>query len=122
MTPSGTRARAPRGRSLLLVGGVALALTLAGCGGSGKTASGTVIGITERDFHIATTTTHVNAGRVTLTGIVSDKISPDLAEGGFHEAQGWVIFMVAFAILVVFHQTVIRVAAMIERRKHAVPV
>jgi len=41
-------------------------LTLAGCGGSAKTASGTVIGITERDFHIATTTTHVNAGRVTL--------------------------------------------------------
>jgi exosortase len=62
-----------------------------------------------------------NAGRVTLTGIVSDKISPDLAEGGFHEAQGWVIFMVAFAILVVFHQVLGRTASFIERRKNAVP-
>lgn len=66
MTPSGTRVRAPRGRMRLLAGGVALALTLAGCGGSGKTASGAVIGITERDFHIAASTTHVVAGAVTL--------------------------------------------------------
>ena len=66
MTPDGTRARAPRGRSRLLVCSVALALALAGCGGSGKTASGTVIGVTERDFHIATTTRQVTAGAVTL--------------------------------------------------------
>ena len=66
MTPSGSRARAPRGRSRLLVCGAALALTLAGCGGSGKAAGGTTIGITERDFHIATTTTRVKAGSVTL--------------------------------------------------------
>jgi exosortase len=62
-----------------------------------------------------------NAGRVTLTGIVSDKISPDLAEGGFHEAQGWVIFMVAFAILVVFHQALARAVSLFERRKNAIP-
>lgn len=66
MTPSGTRVRAPRGRTRLLIGSVALALTLAGCGGSGKTDRGAVIGITERDFHIATTTMHVAAGAVTL--------------------------------------------------------
>ena len=66
MTLDGTRVRAPRGRSRLLVCSVALGLTLAGCGGSGKTARGAVIGITERDFHIATTTTQIAAGNVTL--------------------------------------------------------
>lgn len=40
-------------------------MAVAGCGGAGKT-QGTVIGVTERDFHIATTTTHVAAGAVTL--------------------------------------------------------
>lgn len=65
MTPSGTRERAPRGRLRLLPCGVALAMAVAGCGGGGKT-QGTVIGVTERDFHIATSTTHVAAGAVTL--------------------------------------------------------
>jgi hypothetical protein len=66
MESNETRARAPRGRLRLLACSVALALTLAGCGGSGKPAVGAVIGITERDFHIATTTTHVVTGAVTL--------------------------------------------------------
>ncbi len=61
-----------------------------------------------------------NAGRVTITGIVSE-IKPDLAEGLFHEAQGWVIFMVAFAILLVFHQALVRTVSLIERRRNAVP-
>jgi uncharacterized cupredoxin-like copper-binding protein len=39
---------------------------LAGCGASGKGAAGTSIAITERDFHIAATATHVDAGHVTL--------------------------------------------------------
>jgi exosortase len=50
-----------------------------------------------------------NAGRVTVTGIVAN-FKPELAEGMFHEAQGWVIFMVAFAILAVFHQTLVRIS------------
>jgi exosortase len=50
-----------------------------------------------------------NAGRVTATGIIAN-FKPELAEGLFHEAQGWVIFMVAFAILAVFHQILVRVA------------
>lgn len=50
-----------------------------------------------------------NAGRVTVTGIIAN-FKPELAEGLFHEAQGWVIFMVAFAILAVFHQMIIRIA------------
>jgi exosortase len=44
-----------------------------------------------------------NAGRVTITGILSE-IKPELAKGFFHESTGWVIFMMALAILLVFHQ------------------
>ena len=62
-----------------------------------------------------------NAGRVTLTGVVSE-IKPELAEGMFHEAQGWVIFMVAFAMMIVLHQSIVRMCSLIERRRHAVPV
>ena len=43
-----------------------------------------------------------NSARVTLTGVFSE-IDPALAEGFFHEAEGWVIFVVALVILVVFH-------------------
>src|SRR5262249_21383790 len=35
-----------------------------------------------------------NAGRVTLTGVLTE-VKPELAEGFFHSASGWVIFMVA---------------------------
>ena len=45
-----------------------------------------------------------NSARVTLTGIFSE-IDPSLAEGFFHEAEGWVIFVVALLILVVVHQS-----------------
>jgi exosortase len=56
-----------------------------------------------------------NSGRVTLTGIVA-QFKPELAEGLFHEAQGWVIFMVAFAILAALHQVLARLAGMMEER------
>ena len=48
-----------------------------------------------------------NAGRVTLTGIIA-QFKPEMAEGLFHEAQGWVIFMIAFALLAIFHQILVR--------------
>jgi exosortase len=61
-----------------------------------------------------------NAGRVTLTGVVAN-YKPELAEGLFHEAQGWVIFMVAFAILAAWHQVLVRIAQMTEgRNKHEI--
>ena len=44
-----------------------------------------------------------NASRVTLTGVLTE-YKPELAEGFFHTASGWVIFMVALAIMVVLHQ------------------
>jgi len=56
-----------------------------------------------------------NAGRVTLTGVVA-QFKPDLAEGLFHEAQGWVIFMVALAIMIAFHQLVDRGFNLVQRR------
>jgi exosortase len=44
-----------------------------------------------------------NASRVTLTGLLTE-YRKDLAEGFFHSAEGWVIFMVALVALVAFHQ------------------
>jgi exosortase len=49
-----------------------------------------------------------NAGRVTFTGVLSE-IRPDLAQGFFHSASGWVIFMVALLMLVLFHGVVNRI-------------
>jgi len=43
-----------------------------------------------------------NSGRVTLTGLFSE-IDPSLAEGFFHEAEGWVIFVVALVMMVMVH-------------------
>jgi exosortase len=57
-----------------------------------------------------------NAGRVTLTGVLSE-INPEYAEGFIHEAQGMVIFLVAIVILVGLHQTLTRGAALLERKK-----
>jgi exosortase len=55
-----------------------------------------------------------NASRVTLTGILTE-YRPELADGFFHSASGWVIFMVALVILIVFH----RVAVRADRMWHA---
>lgn len=43
-----------------------------------------------------------NAGRVTITGILSE-INPELAHGFFHSLEGWIIFLIAFAMLGVLH-------------------
>ncbi|MGE5571320.1 MAG: exosortase/archaeosortase family protein [Rhodospirillales bacterium] len=48
-----------------------------------------------------------NASRVTMTGLVSE-VDPELAEGVFHTASGWVIFMVALAILIAAHWVINR--------------
>ncbi|HWQ52539.1 MAG TPA: exosortase [Bryobacteraceae bacterium] len=57
-----------------------------------------------------------NAGRVTLTGVLSE-YKPELAEGFFHSASGWVIFMVALAILIVFHQVLNRTREFVHARR-----
>jgi len=43
-----------------------------------------------------------NSARVTLTGVFSE-IDPSLAEGFFHDVEGFVIFVVALVMMVVFH-------------------
>lgn len=57
-----------------------------------------------------------NSARVTLTGVFSE-INPALAEGFFHEAEGWVIFVVALVILVAVHQAL----SWVYRRWHPEP-
>lgn len=46
-----------------------------------------------------------NAGRVALTGLVGEW-RPELAEGIFHEASGWIIFILALLMLIVVHRLV----------------
>jgi exosortase len=43
-----------------------------------------------------------NAGRVTITGILSER-DPELARGFFHELEGFIIFAIALAMLFVLH-------------------
>ena len=57
-----------------------------------------------------------NAGRVTLTGIMSE-MNPELAHGAAHTASGWVIFMIALAMMIITHQIINRVYRLI--RPHA---
>ena len=55
-----------------------------------------------------------NAGRVTITGILA-QIKPEWAEGTVHEAEGWVIFMIALLIMVVVHQLLTRIWARVQK-------
>lgn len=48
-----------------------------------------------------------NAGRVTLSGLLSE-YNPRLAEGFFHFAEGWVVFLAALAMLAITHQVINR--------------
>ncbi|MGA3043731.1 MAG: exosortase [Bryobacteraceae bacterium] len=57
-----------------------------------------------------------NASRVTLTGVLTE-YKPELAEGFFHTASGWVIFMVALGIMIVLHQVLSWGYRMSQRHK-----
>ena len=46
-----------------------------------------------------------NAARVTVTGILSER-DPELAKGFFHSAEGWLIFSVALALLLLTHHLI----------------
>jgi exosortase len=59
-----------------------------------------------------------NAARVTLTGMVSE-YRADLAHGLFHTMEGWVLFLVALVLLVVFHQVINRIYYAMRRSKGA---
>jgi exosortase len=55
-----------------------------------------------------------NAGRVTVTGLASE-YNPELAHGFAHTASGWVIFMIALAILILTHQCLSRISKAIKK-------
>jgi exosortase len=57
-----------------------------------------------------------NASRVTITGIIT-QVKAELAEGFFHEAEGWVIFMVALVILIVWHLVLVRGVNFVAARR-----
>ena len=60
-----------------------------------------------------------NGSRVAFTGIMT-QIKPELAEGFFHESTGWVIFIVALMILILFHQLLVRTLNFVAaKRAHA---
>ena len=59
-----------------------------------------------------------NSSRITITGILS-QVKPELAEGFFHESTGWVIFMIAFTIMIGFHYVAARIAGLLFKRRHA---
>jgi exosortase len=56
-----------------------------------------------------------NASRVTVTGIITEW-KPELAEGFFHTAQGWVIFMVSLLSLILLHQVLMLLPGRREAR------
>jgi exosortase len=57
-----------------------------------------------------------NASRVTVTGLLSE-VNPELAEGIFHTASGWVIFMVGLGLLMVVHAVVSKGWKLVYGRK-----
>ncbi|MBV8816943.1 MAG: exosortase/archaeosortase family protein [Acidobacteriaceae bacterium] len=59
-----------------------------------------------------------NATRVTMTGLLSE-IRTDLAQGFFHTLEGWVLFLVAMALLVLFHKFVNFIYGIVQQRKQA---
>ncbi len=57
-----------------------------------------------------------NALRVTIAGLIADR-RPDLAGGIFHTAEGWVMFMLALAMLMVTHAVINKVYGVFRARK-----
>ncbi len=62
-----------------------------------------------------------NAGRVTATGVLSE-IDPKLAQGVFHEMEGWVVFVIAGILLALTHQLFSFILNWRERKSQAVPI
>lgn len=51
-----------------------------------------------------------NGARVAGTGIAAHRWGPSVAQGFFHEFSGWVVFMVAFALMLGVQQVIVRLA------------
>jgi exosortase len=61
-----------------------------------------------------------NAGRVTVTGIMSE-MNPEWAHGTAHTASGWVIFMIALAIMVATHTLLDRIYGIVRKTRASGP-
>ena len=59
-----------------------------------------------------------NGSRVTITGLLYG-VNKDYAEGFFHEATGLFLFMADFAILILLHRMLVKIAKYWEHRKAA---
>lgn len=57
-----------------------------------------------------------NAGRVTITGILSEEVSPELAHGFFHSLEGWVIFIIDIVLLLAVHSLINRIYSWRSRK------
>jgi exosortase/archaeosortase family protein len=51
-----------------------------------------------------------NGLRVAGTGIAANKIGPAAAEGFFHEFSGWVVFIVAFVLMLGIQKVIVWLA------------
>jgi exosortase len=60
-----------------------------------------------------------NAARVAGTGLVAEWVSPAAADGFFHSFSGWLIFIVAFAGLLLFQRGMAAVCALGVRARRA---
>jgi exosortase len=50
-----------------------------------------------------------NGGRVAGTGIAANYFGPEAAQGFFHEFSGWIVFLVAFALLLLVRRLIVLV-------------
>jgi exosortase len=57
-----------------------------------------------------------NAGRVTITGLLSE-VNPEYAQGVYHSMSGWVVFVIALVLLVTVHQLINRIHARFIKEK-----
>lgn len=57
-----------------------------------------------------------NASRVTISGLLSE-VNPKLAEGLFHEAAGWLVFMVGLVLVILVHWVIDKGYRLLYARK-----
>ena len=51
-----------------------------------------------------------NGARVAGTGILAHYYGPAAAEGFFHEFSGWIVFVVAFVMILAIQRVILRLA------------
>jgi exosortase len=60
-----------------------------------------------------------NSGRVAITGMLSE-VNPELAQGFFHGLEGWIIFMIALAMLLGTHMIISRMLGWFPHKEQPV--